>query len=86
MIVIGSGDRGQIGISMGGIQQILKDNGAGFHDLKYVVHNHNKGEAPSKGDVTAYKAFMAAGFGGDYQVYTPKTQRVQDVPYSTGKD
>lgn len=85
-IVIGSGDKGSVSISMKQINQILIDKGLGFSSLAHVVHNHNEGEAPSKGDVTAYKAFMAAGFGGDFQIYTPKTGRIQNTPYSLDGD
>jgi hypothetical protein len=85
-IVVGSGDKGSISISLKQINQILLDKGLGFSSLAHVVHNHNEGEAPSKGDVTAYKAFMAAGFGGDFQIYTPKTGRIQNTPYNLEGD
>lgn len=79
LIVLGTGEKGAVSLSMKQIDQILKDNGKGWHDIKVAIHNHDRGEAPSAGDEKAHRAFNAAGFGGDFQVYTPKTQAVQDV-------
>lgn len=80
--VVGSDERGAVSISMRQIDQMLKERGKTFSDVATIIHNHNEGEAPSKGDVLALQAFMAAGFGGESKTYTPKSGRLQDVPYS----
>lgn len=86
MIVIGSGDKGYVNVSLASIQKILIDNGTNFYKLKYIVHNHNQGEDFSKGDTDLHKYLRKYGFTGDFQAYTPKSGqiRTQEKPEETG--
>lgn len=81
-----SGEKGAVGFGLKDIDAALKEHGMKWWDLKTVIHNHNKGEAPSAGDVKVFKAMMAAGFGGNSQIYTPKTGQIREVPSSGGEN
>lgn len=78
-IIVGSGEGGQVGFSAKEIDTILKDHKVGYADLKYVVHNHEKGEPPSDADLSYAVFLRASGFKGNSDIYNPNTGQVQTI-------
>ena len=78
--VIESGDKYSVAIPLGSVIRALAKKGKHMGQVVSIVHNHNRDEDVSAGDVKGYGAFKNIGFKGGYYVYHPRTGRLLTVP------
>jgi len=79
MLVMGSGEREQVGLTVNDVKRALQYNGESFKTVRFIIHNHDHGEGPSLADRAAAVIFKAAGFKGRYSIYDVQTGRLYAV-------
>jgi hypothetical protein len=76
MLVMGSDETAQVGLTVNDVKRALQFNGENFKTARFIIHNHDHGESPSPTDRAAALIFRASGFRGQSLICDVQTGRL----------